>query len=301
MPERDGYIPGVPCWVDAAEPDPDAARGFYGDLLGWEFEDVAEQDSEDSYLLARAEAPGSSIFDTSGDTHRGDVAAVRSIPDWAPPVALWNTYFWVDSADDAAAKVRDAGGAVVVEPFDFMDFCRTATFTDPEGASFSVWEAKGHKGARLVNDPGALVFNGLNTRDPESAASFYGAVFGWKTLDIGGGGKGWALPGYGDHLEGYHPELRKQMAAAGAPDGFEDAVGSINPIPDDQPETPAHWSVTFAVGDADGTAAKAVELGGAVIVPPFDAPWSTATYTIRVAVLADPQGATFAASNFSPA
>jgi predicted enzyme related to lactoylglutathione lyase len=88
------------------------------------------------------------------------------------------------------------------------------------------------------------------------------------------------------------------MTKAGAPDGFEDVVASIIPITDDQPDTPAHWSVTFAVDDADATAAKAAELGGKVIVPPFDAPWSTPTYTIRVSVIADPQGATFAASKF---
>jgi predicted enzyme related to lactoylglutathione lyase len=216
-------------------------------------------------------------------------------------MATWNTYFWVDSADETASKVRDAAGSVVAEPFDFLDACRTATFTDPEGAAFSVWEPKEHRGAQLVNDPGAVVFNGLNTRDADGAKKFYGSVFGWQTLGIGGGGQGWALPGYGDYLEReYHPGLREQMAGAGAPEGFEDAVGSINPIPDDQPDTPAHWSVTFAVDDTDATAAKAEELGGKVIMPPFDAPWSTPTYTIRVAVLADPQGATFGASRFVP-
>jgi predicted enzyme related to lactoylglutathione lyase len=301
MPLRDGYIPGVPCWVDASEPDPEAALDFYGGLFGWAFEDAMSPSAEGNYFLARGEAPGSSIFDTSGDTHSGDVAAVRSIPDAAPPRAMWNTYFWVDSADEAASKVRDAGGRVVMEPFDFMDASRIAVFTDPEGAAFGVWEAKEHKGARLVNDPGAVVFNGLNTRDVEGARSFYGSVFGWRTIDIGGGGEGWALPGYGDYLEGYHPDLRKQMAEAGAPKGFEDVVGSINPIADDQQETPPHWSVTFAVGDADATAARATELGGQVIVSPFDAPWSTATYTIRLTVLADPQGATFGASMFAPA
>ena len=38
MPERDGYIPGVPCWVDTSQPDPGAALAFYGGLFGWEFE-----------------------------------------------------------------------------------------------------------------------------------------------------------------------------------------------------------------------------------------------------------------------
>ena len=299
MPERDGYIPGVPCWVEASEPDPEAATDFYGGLFGWKFEDTSPPGSDGLYLTARHEAASSSIFDVTGTTLRGDVAGVRSIPEGAPPVAMWNTYFWVDSADEAADRVRDAGGAVVREPFDFIDACRLAAFTDPEGALFWVWEAKAHKGAGLVNDPGAPVFNGLNTRDAEAAKSFYGSVFGWRTGPIGGGAEGWTLPGYGDWLEReHHPELRKQMAAAGAPEGFEDIVGAIIPIEDDQPDTPPHWSVTFAVDDADATAERATELGGTVIVPPFDAPWSTDKYTIRITVVADPQGATFSGSKF---
>jgi uncharacterized protein len=300
MPERDGYIPGVPCWVDASEPDPEAALDFYGGLFGWEFEDAMPPGSVGKYFIARGETTGSSIFDLSGAVRSGDVAAVRSIPEAAPPRAMWNTYFWVDSADEVASKIHGAGGGVVMEPFDFMYACRMAVFSDPEGAAFGVWEAKEHKGARLVNDPGALVFNGLNTRDVEGARSFYGSVFGWQTLAIGGGAEGWSLPGYGDYLGRYHPDLRKQMAEAGAPEGFEDVVASIIPIADDQPDMPAHWSVTFAVDDADATAAKATELGGKVIVAPFDAPWSTPTYTIRITVIGDPQGATFTASQFVP-
>jgi predicted enzyme related to lactoylglutathione lyase len=299
MPERDGYIPGVPCWVDTSQPDAGSAIDFYGGLFGWEFEEIMPPSSEGKYFIARGESASSSIFDTSGDLRSGDVAAVRSISQAAPPTAMWNTYFWVDNADEAASKVRAAGGEVVTEPFDCMDACRMAVFTDPEGAAFGLWEAKEHKGAGLVNDPGALVFNGLNTRDAEGARSFYGSVFGWQTGAIGGGAEGWTLPGYGDWLEREHqPDLRKQMREAGAPEGFEDVVASIIPIADDQPDTPPHWSVTFAVADADATAAKATELGGKVIVPPFDAPWSTPTYTIRLTVIGDPQGATFSASKF---
>ena len=109
-----------------------------------------------------------------------------------------------------------------------------------------------------------------------------------------GGPELWTLSGFGDFLKRDNPDLRKQMAEAGAPDGFEDVVASIAPIPDDQPDTPAHWSVICAVDNADATAAKATELGGNVIVPPFDAPW------VRMTVLGDPQGATFIASKFVP-
>jgi len=280
MLEREGYLPGVPCWVDTSQPDPDAAVDFYGGLFGWEFEDAMPPDSPGRYFFARL--------------RDGDVAAVGSQPEAGPPTAVWNTYIWVDSADEAASKVLDAGGRVVTEPFDVMEAGRMAVFADPEGAAFCVWQAKEHKGARIVNEAGSLNFNSLNTRDAEGAKSFYGSVFGWETLHLEGGAEAWRLPGYGDFLEQSDPGLRKRMADSGAPDGFEDVVATLNPIADNGPDIPAHWSVTFAVEDADQTAKRAAELGGKVVVPPFDAPW------VRMTVIADPQGATFIASKFVP-
>jgi predicted enzyme related to lactoylglutathione lyase len=279
MLERDGYLPGVPCWVDTSQPDPDAAVAFYRGVFGWDFEDAMPPGSAGKYFIARLRG--------------GDVAAVGSQPEGAPPTAVWNTYIWVESADEAASKVQNAGGRVVTDPFDVMDAGRMAVFTDPEGAAFCVWQAKEHKGARIVNEPGSLNFNGLNTRDPEGAKSFYGLVFGWGTLSLGDA-EMWRLPGYGDFLEQSDPGLRKRMAESGAPEGFEDVVATLNPIADDQPDVPAHWSVTFAVDDADATAERAAELGGRVVVQPFDAPW------VRMTVITDPQGATFTASKFVP-
>jgi predicted enzyme related to lactoylglutathione lyase len=209
-------------------------------------------------------------------------------------MATWNTYVWVDDADEAAAKVRDAGGTVLSEPFDVMDAGRMAVCADPEGAVFGLWQARNQKGARVVNEAGALNFNGLGTRDVDGAKALYGAVFGWQTMSVGGGNEMWTLPGYGDHLEERTPGLREQMAAMGGPPGFEDVVASINPIPDDQPDIPPHWSVTFATDDAEATAAKAAELGGKVVVPPFDGPW------VRMTLIADPGGATVIASQFVP-
>ena len=280
MPERDGYTAGVPCWIDTSQPDPEAAADFYSRLFGWEFEDVMPPGAPGKYLIARLRG--------------GDVGAVTSLPGSAPQTARWDTYIWVDSADETAAKVLDAGGRVVTEPMDVMDAGRTAVFTDPEGALFCVWQAGEHRGARIVNEPGALNFNNLHTFDVEAAKSFYGSVFGWETLSLGGGAELWTLPGYGDHLERDDPDIRKRVAEVGGPTGFEDVVASINPIAADQPGVPAHWGVTFGVDDADAVAKKAAELGGTVVVPPFDAPW------VRMAVLADPQGATFVASKFVP-
>ena len=278
MPDRDGYPPGVPCWVDTTQPHPDAAADFYGGLFGWEVEDAMPPGSDAEYLMARI---------------RGrDAAAISSPIREAPPMAVWNTYVWVDSADETAAKVRDAGGRVVAEPFDVMDFGRMAIFADPEGAVFCVWQAKDHKGAGVVNEHGSVNFNGLNTRDVEGARAFYGAVFGWEALELGPGFAMWRLPGYGDHLEELNPGMREGMAEMGAPPGFEDVVAALTPIGDDQRDIPPHWNVTFAVDDADATAEQAVKLGAELVVPPMDAPW------VRMTMIRDPQGATFIASQF---
>jgi uncharacterized protein len=273
MERNDRYIPGVPCWIDTTQPDPEAAAAFYGALFGWEFENVMPPDSPDRYYVARLGG--------------GGVGAVGSHPEGAAGAAVWNTYVWVEDADDTATTVRAAGGTVLMEPVGFRDSGRMAIFADPDGAAFYVWQAKRHRGAAVVNEHGSLNFNDLNTRDIDGARSFYGAVFGWEIIHD----SMWALPGYGDFLEQRRPGMREGMAQLGAPERFEDVVASVSLIGDDQP---AHWGVTFAVDDADAIAARAAELGGRVVVPPFDAPWT------RMTIITDPQGATFTASKYVP-
>jgi predicted enzyme related to lactoylglutathione lyase len=221
----------------------------------------------------------------------GDVAAVGPVPDGMPPMAMWSTYVAVASADDAAERVREAGGSVFQGPFDVSDAGRMAVVADPEGAVLCVWEAKQNIGAKVVNEHGALNFNGLATRDPAAAEAFYGAVFGWRILSLPAG-IFWILPGYGDHLEEGAPGLREQMSQMGAPDGFIDVVAAVDPIADGDADTLAHWSVTFGTDDVGATAARVTELGGTVVVAPHDEPWT------RTAALRDPQGAVFRASQF---
>lgn len=278
MPERDRYIPGVPCWADTSQPDPEAATEFYSGLFGWEFQDSMPPDSPGSYFIASLKGKA--------------VAAVGAQPEGAPPEPMWNTYVSVASADETAKKARDAGGTIISEPFDVMDAGRMAVCMDPEGAAFCIWQSEEMPGSQLVNEHGTVNFNVLNTRDAAAAKKFYGAVFGWGTLGLGGGVEMWTLDGYGDHLEEIQPGTKEAVSEVGGPEGFADVVASLVPIGEDQPDTPAHWSVTFAVDDADAIAARAGELGGSVVVPPFDAPW------VRTTVLADPAGASFSASKF---
>ncbi len=274
MSTREDYPAGVPCWVDTDQPDPAAAARFYSGLFGWECEDVMPADAGGHYFMARIDGR--------------DAAAISSPPPGASPQADWNTYIRVESADEAAARVRDAGGQVLSEPFDVFESGRMGVFADPEGAVFRVWQPGAHRGSAAVNEHGAVNFNNLHTDDVGAAKAFYSAVFGWTTINAGA--PMWSLPGYGDHLEELNPGMRAGMSEMGAPEGFEDVIATILP----RNGARAHWSVTFAVDDADATAAQARELGGSVLAEPQDAPW------VRFAVLADPAGASFTASRFMP-
>jgi uncharacterized protein len=272
MSERDGYQAGVPCWVASVHPDPEKAVAFYTELFGWEAEETMGANSPGKYYVCRL---------------RGhDVAAVGSRRGGgAPLVPVWDTYIWVESADDTVARVTDAGGSVIMEPFDLLDAARTGVFADPAGAVFGVWQPGEHRGAQLVNEPGAWSMSQLNTPDPEGSKAFYGAVFGWETdtFDMGEGEITlWRVPGY----VGGEPEQPVSR----------EVVGVMVPISGDRsPEdVSAHWSVDFWVDDADATADKAAKLGGRIVGPPF------ATSVGRTAVLADPQGAVFSVSKVGP-
>jgi len=279
VPERDEYMPGVPCWADLAHADADAAAAFYEGLFGWETQNVIPPEIPAKYLIARLRG--------------GTVAGIGTPAPDGLPAGTWCTYIRVESADEAAERAHAAGGAVLVAAKDVFDAGRSAILADPEGAAFAVWEPRAQRGAQIVNEHGAVNFNTLATRDVERAAAFYGAIFGWELKSFGPGAEMWTLPGYGDELERDNPGLRKMTAEYGVP-GFEDVVAQVRLIPEEQVAAPAGWSVTFAVDDADAAAERAQSLGGRVIAPPFDAPW------VRLTVLEDPQGAEFLASHFRP-
>jgi uncharacterized protein len=261
MSERDGYEPGVPCWVAAVEPDPDAAADFYTRLFGWEAENLMPAEAEGDYYVCRL---------------RGrEVAAIVShhgAP--APPAAVWSTHVSVESTDEAAERVRHAGGSVIGEPFDSPGGGRMAVVTDPAGAVFCLWQPHERKGAQRVNEPSAWSMSLLRTSDPEGAQRFYRSVFGWESEPFGEITL-WRLPGF----VGGEPQQPVPR----------DVVAAMTRIGPDEPQAPA-WGVNFWIADADGAARRAEELGGRVLVAPQDVPG------FRNTVVADPQGAAFSLS-----
>jgi predicted enzyme related to lactoylglutathione lyase len=262
MSERDGYEPGVPCWVDTLQPDPEAAASFYADVLGWEVEETRPPGSADPYYLCRL---------------RGrDVAGIGTQPGNAAP--QWTTYVWVENADELAAKATGAGGSLVMQPFDALDGGRIAVVSDPAGAALAVWKPGAHKGAGLVNEPGGWAMSQLTTSDPDGAKAFYGAVFGWETetFDLAGAQMTmWKVPGYVGG-EPQQPVARDVVATMAVADG---AAADV----------PPHWGVDFWIQNLDEAVSTATRLGAELIGGPHDIP----EVGMRNAALADPRGATF--------
>lgn len=269
---RDGYLDGVPCFVDTSQPDIEAAQRFYGGLLGWQF----EERMPGSYWMATIDGL--------------DVAGMALMREHAPS---WNTYIQVSSADKATADAMQLGGQVLVPPFDVADAGRMSIIADPTGAVFCTWEPRTRHGAQLVNAAGSWNWSDLYTPDPSLAEPFYRALFGWEAAAVSFGpgmtATMWRRPGYGDSLEEHDPGVRARHEAAGAPEGFTDAIGWLM-----EDDGPSRWAVTFSVDDTDAAAARAAELGGEVIVPPYDAG------PVRIAQLKDPAGAVLAISRYEP-
>ncbi len=87
MPERSSFAPGTPSWVDLSTTDPDAARDFYGPLLGWEY---VIDPSEETGHYATATVGGKNVAGVNG----------MSITEQPP---AWTTYFELNTRDLAAA------------------------------------------------------------------------------------------------------------------------------------------------------------------------------------------------------
>jgi uncharacterized protein len=247
MSERTSYEPGTPSWVDLATSDPAAAKEFYGALLGWEAVDAGPPE----------ETGGYSMFTLRGKNVAG---VVQIMNPQQPP--MWSTYVSTDDADAVVARAKDAGGQPIVEPMDITDVGRMAYVMHPAAGAIGVWQPRRHKGADLVNEPGAFTWSTLHTRDQDGAAAFYEAVFGWTRQDFGG----------------------TLVFNAG-----ERGVANMLDMPPGTPDQmPAFWMAIFATADTDATAAKARELGGQVAAEPFDIP-----DVGRFAVLSDPHGVAF--------
>lgn len=255
MPRVDSYETGTPCWVDLSTTDPDDAVRFYSAVFGWSHEAMPTETGEPYHMFTMDGAYVAACMRQTEDV------AVAGAP------ASWTTYL-AGNADEVAARVPHAGGRVIAPPFDVGGTGRMTIITDPVGAVLGVWQAGEHIGAQLVNEPGALTWNEVNTTDMEATARFLEQVFDVETS---------AVPAV---ESGY-----KTFEVGGVP------CGGILQMTDEWEGIPPHWMAYFEVEDTDDTCATIERAGGKVSVAPFDSDFG------RMAVVNDPQGAVFMVSS----
>ncbi len=251
MGERSSYEPGTFCWSELTTSDQDAAKAFYGGLFGWQSDDRPVGDAGAYYSMQLLD--GKPVAAIAAQPQQQREAGV-------PP--LWNSYISVDSADATAERAKELGAAVHAPAFDVMSVGRMAVIQDPQGAYFMPWEPRDHVGAALVNQPGALVWNELQSPDLDGSAAFYGELFGWRVQE-------------GPSMQGRYLMIENGDAHAGGMRELE-------------PPTPPSWLVYLGVPDIDRALAKLGELGGMTLAGPIDIQMA------KLAVVADPQGAVFA-------
>jgi predicted enzyme related to lactoylglutathione lyase len=250
VPTRDRAWPeGTPNWVDLAVGDIAAASAFYAELFGWNPVDAGPDAG--GYVSCRLDG--------------NPVAGIGPLPfDGAP--ATWSTYFAVDDVDATTARAAQAGGRALMEPFDVFDLGRMCFAGDPEGATFGLWQAKTHFGVGVYNEPGALVWNDLHTRQFDAAKAFYGELFGF-TFD-----------------EMHTPELT--YASIKRADG--EPVAGLSDDSATLPEgAPPYWLAWFGAADVDTVTDKVDQIGGSVLMSPVDFQWG------RMSIVTGAQGELF--------
>jgi hypothetical protein len=255
MPTVEKHAPGAFCWVELATSDQTAAEAFYGSLFGWT-PNAMPMGPDGAYT----------IFKLNG---RSCAAAYTQRPDEAamgvPP--HWGLYVAVEDADAATHRATLLGGKAVTAAFDVFEAGRMAVLEDPTGAVFQVWQPKRNIGIEVIGDPGAFGAADLSTSDRARARKFYEDMFGWTMTT----GKDKDDGGYLHIMNG------------------SKYVGGILPDSFRNPNAPPNWMPYFMVTSCDETAAKAKLMDATVYMAPMNV-----DKTVRIAILADPQGAVFA-------
>jgi uncharacterized protein len=275
---------GEPCWVEAALPDVEAGRRFYGALFGWTFRDSPRP------------GPGASRL----DAYLGDRLAAALVPkgDGRMPT-VWNVYLAATDVRELGRTAEAAGGRVIVPPHPADGRSTAAMAADPGGAVFGLRQAGDRSGGFEVRgEPGAYCWTELWTWYPDRADPFYERVFGYTATDLPAPGSGPAKDPAGPAPAAPPPAAAAPAPARpvrlwsprGARPGEETAVAgrSVLTSPAFPVELPDHFLVYFRVKNSDDTAVRVTELGGRVRAHPFDIPQG------RIAVFTDNQGADFA-------
>jgi uncharacterized protein len=241
---------GKVVWQDLATPDLAAAEKFYGGLFGWTFRTIHTGDAD--YAVAMLE----------GRPIAGLMQKPMAVGEHRQ--SAWLTFI---AARDIDAVTRDAlahGAKVLSEARTYPGRGRQAVLSDPEGAVFAILASSSGDSPDYLAAPGEWIWSSLHAKDAGAEAAFYQEVFAYDVFDAS----------TGDGLE--HVILSSD----------DYARASANTFPVDSARRHPHWLNFIRVYNAADVAAKAVLMGGKVLVDAHPD-----RHGGMVAVIADPAGA----------
>ncbi|MFK4111009.1 VOC family protein [Streptomyces sp. NPDC002176] len=240
---------GTPCWADAMFTDLEGAKRFYGEVLGWTFGDSSSEYGNYTQAFVDDKAVAAIVPPMSGQEG----------------ASQWCLYFASPDAAATAAKIRESGGEVLMEPMRVGDFGTMVIAREPSGAVFGVWQGDAHEGFEAVATPGAYCWSEVFTREPEKADPFLSAVFPYRMKEMAD-----------EHVDFRLFDL-----------GADPVLGRMRMGEEFPPEVPSYVNVYFTVEDCDAAVARATEQGAVLRFGPMTSPFG------RFAALTDPQGAHF--------
>ncbi|MFI7401182.1 VOC family protein [Streptomyces sp. NPDC049541] len=240
---------GTPCWADAMFGDVEGAKSFYGDVLGWTFGEASSEYGN----YTQAYADGKAV-----------AAVVPPMPGQEAP-SQWCLYFASPDVAATAARIRENGGEVLMEPMQVGEFGTMCIAREPSGAVFGLWQGGTHEGFEATAVPGAYGWAEVFTREPEKTDAFFSAVFPYTAQQIVDDNVDFRMFNLGDNT----------------------VLGRMKMGEEFPPEVPSYINLYFVVPDCDDAVAKATKLGGVLRFGPMDSPYG------RFAAISDPQGASF--------
>ncbi|MBX3128917.1 MAG: VOC family protein [Polyangiaceae bacterium] len=165
--------PGLAVWRELLTADVEKAKGFYGELFGWRFQDMPMPDGTYTVISGA----------------KREIAGVMQLPMPELPTH-WNTYISVEDVAATAKAVTSGGGTLFYGPAEIPEVGTLLTFADDSGAVMSAMCAlSGDPEVAAQPSPGDFCWETLSTQDKARALAFYGKVFGWKPQP-GPGGEG---------------------------------------------------------------------------------------------------------------
>ncbi len=226
---------GTPCWADVTFPDVEAAKHFYGELLGWTY----DEGSAEFGNYTQAYSDGKAV-----------AAVVPRIPG-VDSTAAWNLYFATADASATTARIRENGGTPAMDPVRVGDFGTMVTAQDPSGVYFSAWQAGSHEGFEKTGEPGAYAWVDIHTREARKADSFFPSVFPFQVQRMD------------------TDEVDFHLWSVGG----EPVAGRLKTNGEVPAGLPPFANVYFAVRDCDAAVHTVTELGGLLLGEPMDSPF----------------------------